>query len=203
MNNDLTQTVATLHAKLDAVTALIAQRIPDAPINGGAEDTISAPIEERLEQLANLVQDNQTLETAHADLFNKLHRDLTYYRDDFVFANIKKPIFNDLILLSDRLDDLLAPATLENLERETLIDRLRRFQKHVYKTLKKQDVVLIEHEPERPFDDQTQEAIGTEAVETPEQNEQVLSVRRKGFMYQDKLLRAEKVIIGRYIAEME
>ncbi|MEM7111960.1 MAG: nucleotide exchange factor GrpE [Chloroflexota bacterium] len=203
MNDDLVQTVATLHAKLDAVTTLIAQRMPDTTNHSDVEEATSAPLEERLEQLTHLVQEKQTLETAHADLFNKLHRDLTYYRDDFVFANVKKPIFNDLILLSDRLDDLLEPTTLENLEREALVDRLRRFQKQVHKTLRKQDVVLIEHKPERPFDDETQEAIGTEAVATPEQNEQVISVRRKGFMYQDKLLRAEKVIVGRYVAETE
>ncbi len=72
------------------------------------------------------------------------------------------------------------------------------FQKQVLKTLKKQEVELIKSDGSQQFNEAIQEAVDTQLVSSPNDREAVIQVVRKGFKYREKVLRPERVIVGRH-----
>jgi molecular chaperone GrpE len=176
----------------------LASTMVDEPDLATSLTPLLKPIADKLESLERCFEAKIQDDATKVDLFNRLHQDLIHYRDDFVFKQVTGKVFDDLILLFDRLDDTLEPETLQNLDREALIDRMQRFQQQIRKTLKRHGVSVIAKDAER-FDESFQEAINSVPVESPEENGIVLSVRRQGFEYQGKVLRPAKVVIGRYL----
>jgi molecular chaperone GrpE (heat shock protein) len=157
-----------------------------------------ASIEEKLDFLTSLFHEKIQDDTTKADLFDKLYQTLADYRDDFIFKHVLQRVFADLIRLLDTLEDTLEEKTLENLQREDLIDRFRSFQQQILKTLKRQDIVPIESLDSQEFDEAIQEAVDTRPVNSPEADQTVIEVLRKGFKYRERILRSAQVIVGRY-----
>jgi molecular chaperone GrpE len=155
-------------------------------------------IQEKLDNLTLLFHEKIQDDATKADLFDKLYKQLTNYREDFIFKHILQRVFGDLIRLFDTLEDTLEEKTLENLQREDLIDRFRSFQQQILKTLKRQDVVPIESLDSQPFDETVQEAVDTSPVNSPEDDRTVIEVLRQGFKYRERILRSAQVIVGTY-----
>jgi molecular chaperone GrpE (heat shock protein) len=170
-------------------------KTPEAIENFGKQ---FASIEEKLDFLTSLFYEKIQDDTTKADLFDKLYQTLTDYRDDFIFKHVLQRVFADLIRLFDTLEDTLEEKTLENLQREDLIDRFRSFQQQILKTLKRQDIVPIESLDSQEFDEAIHEAVDTRLVNSPEADQTVIEVLRKGFKYRERILRSAQVIVGRY-----
>src|SRR3954462_11308147 len=64
-------------------------------------------IDERLAELANLFRARIEDDASKGQLFEQLPRDLDRYREDFVFTNITRRIFTDMLQLFDRVDAAL------------------------------------------------------------------------------------------------
>ncbi|NJR60028.1 MAG: nucleotide exchange factor GrpE [Cyanobacteria bacterium CRU_2_1] len=165
--------------------------------NAGLEPKFTS-ILDKLEQLNVLFQEKIQEDSTKAVLFDRLYSQLTAYRDDFVYKHVIQRVLRDLLRLFDTLEDTLQETTLANLQREDLISRLQSFHAQILKTLEKQEVELIEHNDFMQFDEATQEAIDVRSVYSPEDDQKVLEVQRKGFKYRDSVLRSARVIVGRY-----
>ncbi|NJO42240.1 MAG: nucleotide exchange factor GrpE [Cyanobacteria bacterium RU_5_0] len=165
--------------------------------NAGLEPKFTS-ILDKLDQLNVLFQEKIQEDATKAVLFDRLYSQLTAYRDDFVYKHVIQRVLRDLLRLFDTLEDTLQETTLANLQREDLISRLQSFHAQILKTLEKQEVELIEHNDFMQFDEATQEAIDVRSVYSPEDDQKVLEVQRKGFKYRDSVLRSARVIVGRY-----
>jgi molecular chaperone GrpE len=196
----------SLDTRLDHLSNLIGDHVvrqvpPDLPVE--ALPAYLQSLERRLDGLSQLFQAKIQDDQAKAELLQKLYEDLARYRDDFLFKHVVADMFHDLIRLDDRLDDALAPETLENLSRADLVDRLCRFQGQVRKTLRRHGVVETRSSPGVTFDPTVQEAIDAVPVTTAGDDQRVMRVQRRGFAYRGKVLRPEKVVVGHYISHEE
>jgi molecular chaperone GrpE (heat shock protein) len=155
-------------------------------------------IHEKLHQLTALFQGKIQDDTTKEILFERLHSQLAAYREDFLFKHVLQRIFIDLIRLFDTLEDTLNESIIGNLQREDCISRFQSFHAKILRTLRRQDVELIEQGDSTRFDEATQEAVDTRPVRSPGEDQQVLEVVRKGFTYHAKVIRPEQVVVGRY-----
>ncbi len=115
---------------------------------------------------------------------------------DFLFREFRQPIFQDLMLLSDRAtvlsaqfeDDAATTTAFQSIERE-LLDILRR-----------QGVTPID-ESGTVFNPKLQEAMAIESTHDPGMECAVLAVRRRGFTYRGTVIRPQGVVVARYAKE--
>ncbi|MCD5401783.1 nucleotide exchange factor GrpE [candidate division NPL-UPA2 bacterium] len=164
------------------------------------EDKVSKgfrDITERISNLSILFEEKISEDTTKEMLFKNLHSDLTRYREDFLFKNILKKVFMDIIRLFDRVDGLTELAGKEDIDKDSLIDHIKSFRKEILYILKKQEVSLLEKKLDR-FDEDFQEAIDAKLVTSSEEDQRIVEVIKKGFTYQGRIFRPEQVIVGRY-----
>ena len=154
-------------------------------------------MDDKLSSLLQLFQERIQDDHIKEQLFEKLYNDLAKYREDFVFKNITQRIFNDVILLFDRVDGMLKDEILGQMQRGDLIDHIRSFRKEIIQVLSRHEVSLIESNL-GTFDETFQEALSTRSVMHPEEDQGVIEVLVSGFKYKGRLLRPEKVIIGKF-----
>ncbi len=122
--------------------------------------------------------------------FNRLYDELDAVKHDKQFQKIK-PLYLDLILLYDRIDLLKSENNILN----TISDEL-------LEILSKQNIEIIDVE-NNIFDLSLQKVVDTQIVKEEEFDSKVIQVIRDGFIYEDKILRVQEVVIGKYIASEE
>lgn len=158
--------------------------------------------DKKLNQLLKLFEEKILKDESKVKLFSNLYEDLTRYKEDFIFKNITKQIFMNVIYLFDRVDDLLKDSEKTQFQPEDLIAYLKSFRNEIIQTLKKQDVNIIEKKTEK-FDPNFQDAKVSNPVSDPKEDQKIIEVLRKGFTYQDKILRPEEIIVGIYKPKKE
>jgi molecular chaperone GrpE len=185
----------------------VTEQIPVAEDDGSHHSTVAvdfpallAPIQAHLERLEALFKEKIHEDERHGQLFSQLMSELEEYRQDFLYKHILGRIFRDLIRLYDTLDQTLKT---DEVEAKMLVSRLRSFREQISRTLNRQEVVLVESTLGTPFDETIQEAVDVRVVEHPEENGKVVEIVRRGFLYQDRLLRPEWVIVGKYHKDQE
>ena len=153
---------------------------------------------EKLTQLIQLFEEKISKDETKGMLFEKLHDELSRYREDFVFNKILRRLFLDLITLFDRINDVKRYYSLSQSEPKDVLDNLESFCKEIVQILKNQDVALIE-EKVKKFDEKFQEAIETELTDKPEEELEIAEVIKRGFIYRGRiLLRPEIVKVKKY-----
>ncbi len=162
-----------------------------------------APVQTRLERLEALLEEKIHEDESQGQLFTQLMSELEEYRQDFIYKHVTARVFRDLIQLYDTLDQTLQAEAVEAVPREALVSRLHSFREQIKRTLRRQEVELIESAPGAPFDETAQEAIDVRAVNCVEEDGKVVAVVRHGFRYGERLIRPERVIVGQYQPQQE
>jgi len=172
----------------------------DAPSAEGTHDVLApwcTAVNAQLAELRRLFEEKIRDDVTKGDLFEKLYSDMANYRDDFVFANITRRVLTDLIRLFDRVDALVGEDTIVHLQREDILDHVRSFRGEILQSLRRQEVSIID-DGLGSFDDTVQEAVEVAAVPRREDDQKVLAVVHRGFRHRGRLLRPERVVVGRF-----
>jgi molecular chaperone GrpE (heat shock protein) len=167
------------------------------PVTAGALEHWFASTDDKLSKLLLLFQEKIDDDLIKGQLFERLYQELTNYREDFVFKNVTRRIFTDIIRLFDRVDGILKVEFLDQMQRDDLIDHVLSFRDEILQALRRQEVYLVESEP-GTFNEVCQEAVDTRLVNLPQEDQKVVEVVRRGFSYKGHLLRAETVIVGKF-----
>lgn len=101
----------------------------------------------------------------------------------------EEKLAQDLISVMDNLERAIISAE----EESTLLKGVKMVSDQLYETLQKKGLREIDAEGEE-FDPQFHKAVDTE---THEEHNKVIEQRRKGYMYDDKVLREAEVIVGK------
>ncbi len=149
----------------------------------------------QLNYLSELFHEKIQHDAVKDDLFKRLYQELSNYREDFIFNNITKRLFVDVIHLYDHLDAVLQQKTLGE---KALMEHFERFRTEINQTLRRHGIHRIKEQTGKPFDESCQDARGTISIYRPEQDQIVLEVLKAGFRYREKILRPEEVIVGKY-----
>ena len=152
--------------------------------------------------------------TVSRQMFDALHEELKSYKDGFLLDTVHRPMIRDLITLYDDLSHIhhQMRAPIESVHRaaqETACpaevgSRLESISLHLEHNLDFILEVLARLEVTRlpvgtgKLDKQTQRAVSVEAAEDPDEDLTVVRTLRRGFLWKERVVRAEEVVIKKY-----
>ncbi len=158
------------------------------------EETVVRKLEatqfQRIEQQLTAIRDT---ESVNQKLFDSLHSELISYRDNFVRDALQKPFIRDLLSLFDDLTKIVAQA-----ETPQLRENLENVLHFVIEICHRLEVTAIESSD--MVDRTLQRVVSVEPTSVPEENGQIVSRGKRGFLWQGKVLRPEEVVVRRYTA---
>lgn len=170
------------------------------------------------DQLAQLVAEcRQSLDQrniVNRTMFEALHTELKGYKDAFMVEAVLRPVIRDLITLYDDICEIhrqtrasiaaqesrgeLESAGMVLFENVGTMSRNLEHNVHfLLEVLERMDVTLLPMNPGK-LDKRTQRAVAVEPAETPEQDNMVARVAKRGFQCRDRVVRPEEVIIYKW-----
>ncbi len=156
--------------------------------------------DKKLSHLIQLFENKIAEDETRGILFQKLHEELTQYREDFVFDKILRRVFEDLIRLFDRINKVKDDFSSTEVEKD-VIEGLESFSKEIIQILKRQEVTIIKTEKDK-FDERFQEATEIVYTDNPEEELDIAEIIKKGFVYRGRtVLRPEIVKVKKYKGE--
>ena len=157
---------------------------------------------DRLEQQIAALRES---ETVNQKLFDSLHQELISYRDNFVRDALQKPVVRDLIVLFDDVSGIAA-----QMEKASAADgadpTVAQLRDNVANTLHFLMEILhrlevVEIEEKEKVDRQLHRVISVEPAATAEDDGRIVRRLKRGFIWHDKVLRAEEVVMQRFRPE--
>jgi molecular chaperone GrpE (heat shock protein) len=147
-------------------------------------------------------------------MFDALHEELKSYKDGFLLDTVHRPMIRDLITLYDDLShihqQMRAPIESAHVAlqgHETSADlgsRLENVSLHLEHNLDFILEVLARLEVTQlaqgvgQLNKQTQRAVAVEAAEDPDEDMLVVRTVKRGFLWKDRVVRAEEVVIKKW-----
>ncbi|HEY5035694.1 MAG TPA: nucleotide exchange factor GrpE [Chthoniobacterales bacterium] len=157
---------------------------------------------DRLEQQIAALRES---ETVNQKLFDSLHQELISYRDNFVRDALQKPVVRDLIVLFDDVSGIAAQmekaAAADGADPTVaqLRDNVANTLHFLMEILHRLEVVEIEEKEK--VDRQLHRVISVEPAATAEDDGRIVRRLKRGFIWHDKVLRAEEVVMQRFRPE--
>ena len=142
-------------------------------------------------------------------MFDALHEELKGYKDGFLMESVLRPIVRDLISLYDDLSTIHrqmqecvrtvveADRGLLGARLETIDTNIEHHCGFVLEILERLEVTMMPM-GEGKLDKQTQRAVALEQAETPEQDMTVVRTLKRGFIWKERVLRAEEVLMRKW-----
>lgn len=147
-------------------------------------------------------------------MFEALHAELKAYKDAFLLEAVLRPVIRDLISLYDAISDIhrqlaLALSTQEqrgNLAGSALMlfenvlgpaNQLEHNRDSILEVLERLDVTMMPAGSGK-LDKQAQRAVSLEFTEDPDQDQDIVKVLKRGFLWKDRVMRAEEVVIKKW-----
>jgi molecular chaperone GrpE (heat shock protein) len=183
---------------------------------GGSEPSSGAN-QQDWQKVVDMLQEQKRHEGTNQKLFDAMHAEMKDYKDIFLFEALQKPIIQDMLLLYDDLSAIEGQskhfrrklkAREEQGGEATPDEETREFVGNLLRNLENLKILFVEIfdrlEVEQiktgkgKLDKQKQKALSV--TETPNEEEDGMVERklRPGFMWRDRVLRPEEVIIKRY-----
>jgi molecular chaperone GrpE (heat shock protein) len=198
--SQLAQDVEALNSRLDNLERVVPNQIEDsATRNASAMDPEMADHLQLIEgQLAELM----TRDGSRQKLFDSLHTELINYRDNFIRESLQRPFIHDLVLLFDDLTELakqLEHTAEEKKGRGNVArwsDNLQNAIHSLLEILHRFEVKEVE--TKEKFDRAIHRAVCFEPTDCEQEDGQIMARVRRGFIWRDKLIRPEEVIVKKF-----
>ncbi len=154
---------------------------------------------QKIEEQLAVIRDS---ETVNQKLFDSLHQELISYRDNFVRDALQKPFIRDLLVLFDDLSAIAgqvgaaAAGEASGTVNARSHDNLNNILHFLLEILHRLEVNEIE-ELDR-VDRNLHRVISFEPTESEEEDGRIVKRLKRGFIWHERVLRAEEVIAKRY-----
>ena len=147
-------------------------------------------------------------------MFEVLHGELKTYKDAFLLESVLRPVIRDLISLYDDIFEIhrqLSLALSSQEERGKLAGsalilfenvagpakQLEHNRDAIIEVLERLDVTLMPLGSGK-LDKQSQRAMSVELTDDPDQDNEIVKVTKRGFMWKDRAMRPEEVVIKKW-----
>ncbi|MEO6870718.1 MAG: nucleotide exchange factor GrpE [Chthoniobacterales bacterium] len=158
---------------------------------------------QKIEQQLTAIRET---ESVNQKLFDSLHEELINYRDNFVRDSLQKPVIRDLVVLFDDLSKIVeqvgSSASPENgtaaAQLRDNLDNTLHFLVEIFHRLE-----VTEIEPKETIDRNLHRVISIEKANSAEEDGRIVKRLKRGFLWRDKVLRAEEVVVRRFAAPEE
>lgn len=172
----------------------------DTPPDSEALQNISLSLKtlsDELNRLNSVFADRLSYDSAKEKAFDQLYADLEILKRDKEFENLR-PLFTDLILLYDRIKNIEEGLSSENSELKSgFASTMESISTELIEILERRDIEII-RSLSSTFDPKIQKAIDVHNTNNEDMNNKCVKIVRKGFMYRDRVLRPEEVIIEKF-----
>jgi molecular chaperone GrpE (heat shock protein) len=181
-------------------------------------DAVSRRIGESVQSLPKAVSDLRALlemknGVSHS-MFSALHEELKGYKDGFLLQSVYRPIIRDLVSVYDDLTEILRQITEaiaegsserdDSTAAKKVLSRMRTMEMNLGHNVEFILEVLARLEVtqlpcgEGKLDKCRQRAVAVEATDDPEDDTLVLRIVKRGFLWHERVLRPEEVVVKRY-----
>lgn len=182
----------------------------------GLLDRVEKAMEQQAGMAKVITEAKQALEHRNVVsrmMFEALHTELKTYKDAFLLEAVLRPVIRDIISLYDDIFEIhrqLALALTSQEQRgnmsgaammffETVAapaQQLEHNRDAILEVLERLDVTLLPSVGGK-LDKQSQRAVALEITTDPEQDNDVVKVTKRGFLWKERVIRAEEVVIKR------
>ena len=209
-------------AALDAVEGLIPLPSEETPgdlnVLVRGLDAVSKNIGQSVEVLPKMVADLRALlemknGVSHS-MFSALHEELKSYKDGFLLQSVYRPIIRDLVSVYDDLTEIHrqiteaigegSSAAEESTGAKKMLDRMRTMEMNlghnvefILEVLARLDVTQLPVSSGK-LDKTTQRAVAVEPTDQPGEDTLVVRLVKRGFLWHERVLRPEEVVVKRY-----
>lgn len=180
-------------------------------------DAAASDASEAGKELPGVVAELRTLMDARSavsqNMFAALHEELKGYKDGFLLDSVHRPIIRDLISLFDDVAEIqrqVAAAIKASVDAKLcgggleLVEKLRTIEINIEhnmgfitEVLNRLEVTLLPPHEGR-LNKQTQRAVAVELAEDPDEDTVVVRSVKRGFLWKDRVFRAEEVVIKKW-----
>lgn len=191
-------------SRATAENTMVLSRLEAATSSHDLLPRVVAEIQEKFEGKSQINQ----------QLFDALYRELKDYKDSFILEVLQKPLVRDLITLFDDLEAIQTQMetfqkALENMSEQgvpatRVCDHLKgvgaNFQhalQFLLEVMARMEVTPIERSTGK-LNKKTQRAVCVELAELESQDGDVVRSLKQGFMWRERIVRAEEVVIKKW-----
>lgn len=140
----------------------------------------------------SLLEERLRYDATKEEAFQRLYEDLEQFRGEASFVQTR-PLYLDLVLLLDRLHGSVEPWREHSPQ---VADFLVSLEDEVEEILARRGVLPLSASG-RSFDPAQHRVIQIEETEDPAEHNSIARVVRRGYEWNDRLLRAEEVVVRR------
>ena len=181
-------------------------------------DAVSKTLGETVQGLPKVVADLRALlemknGVSHS-MFSALHEELKSYKDGFLLQSVYRPIIRDLVSIYDDLTEIhrqineangegnaaaeQSPVTVTMLERmRTMEMNLGHNVEFILEVLARLDVTRLPIGSGK-LDKCNQRAVAVETTDNPDDDTLVVRMVKRGFLWHERVLRPEEVVVKRF-----
>jgi len=129
------------------------------------------------------------------EAFDRLHQELTQYKEDFVFQ-AAKPFLLDLLMFYDSLSWFHRSLVKPDVTPEVISESFQYLVDEFLEVLYRQDIIPVEGS--RSFDARIHKAVKVVPTAEAARNNVVEQVLKRGFFRGGRMLRPEEVVVSRH-----
>jgi len=208
-----------LRPVLLGLEALVRASGENAALLGRLDDKMekaSEGVSEAQKAIPGLVESLQTLldqkNGVNQRMFDALHEELKGYKDGFLLETVLKPVICDLIALYDDLslihgqmqEIVVSAEGNPSAVNKFLFDRLKTMdtniehnREFIIEVLARLECSMLPVSTGK-LDKQNQRAVALEPADNPQEDGDIVQVKKRGFFWKGRVLRAEDVVIKKW-----
>lgn len=152
-------------------------------------------LRDTVEALRKTVDQRLAEDPVREAAFDKLYGELKSYKDGFL-REAERPLLLDLLLLFDSMVWFHQSLVKEEMSADVVADSFQFLLDELLEVLYRREVVPME--PSADFDPSVHRAVQVQAAPTPEDDNKVASVVKRGFVREDKTMRPEEVVVYKW-----
>ncbi|MBM4364843.1 MAG: nucleotide exchange factor GrpE [Deltaproteobacteria bacterium] len=156
---------------------------------------MSSTTEAKLDEMLALMRERASRDDGQQRAFDALYEELKQYKEDFIFQ-AEKPFLLDLLLFYDSLSWFHQSLQRREMSPDVINDSFQYLLDEFLELLYRRDVVPAESSDR--FDRKLHKAVRVTPAPTPGEDWKVESVLKRGFLRNEKVLRAEEVSVYRH-----
>jgi len=168
----------------------------------GLNELLSMLIENKgfLTEIKDLIQNRLEYDAVKEKAFDKLYEDMRQQRElPNILDRNMKPLLTDLVLLYDNMNKFAKSLTIQHSSNsEAILQEFKYLLDDLLETLYRQEVIPTEDDGSGNFNSKLHKATKTEVAKTQDEDFKIVDVVRQGFLWRDKILRPQEVVIRRF-----
>jgi molecular chaperone GrpE (heat shock protein) len=169
----------------------------------GADEILSSLKENGtlLNEIKEVIQGRLEYDAVKEKAFDKLYEEMKRQKESFdMLDRAVKPILSDLLLLFDSMKKFeLSLTDNQNENNEKISQDFKYVLDELIEILYRQEVIPIEESLSETFNSKIHKATKTENAENKDEDFKITNIVRSGFIWRDKVLRPQEVVIKRFI----